>query len=290
MFIEPDGPTVRQGGSGMKVAVTGARGRLAPHVAEAFSGPQNTVQRFSRQSGGGYLSYDDLGQPDVLIHCAWSSVPLTAEEDPSRTEREDLPLIRQLIHQAPRALFVFLSSGAVYGNTGSSPADESSPLNPLGAYARGKIAAEALVREATHGHCLILRTTNILGELLDPHKPQGVLPRLIHAAQTGASFSLWGDGNTVKDYLHVSDCVAAMRHLVNRKERGVFNVGSGRSTSLLELIALIQKLSGRTITTHKLPHYAWDVSHSQILVAKLAQAGWSPRVDVEEAVRRCLAS
>lgn len=289
MFIDPNGSAIRQGGSRMKVAVTGARGRLAPHVAAAFFGPQNAVRSFSRQPGGGYLSYDDLGQPDVLIHCAWSSVPLTAEEDPSRTEREDLPLIRQLIHQVPRALFVFLSSGAVYGNTGPSPADESSPLNPLGAYARGKIAAETLVREATHGHCLILRATNLLGEVMDPNKPQGVLPRLIHAAKTGAPFSLWGDGSTVKDYLHVSDCVAAIRHLVNRKECGVFNVGSGRSISLLELIALIQNLSGRTIATHHLPHYSWDVSHSHISVAKLAQTGWLPQVEMAEAVRRGLA-
>ncbi len=269
----------------MKVAITGGRGRLAPVIARTLRDSAE-LKVYSRTAGGGFLSYEDFEEPEILIHCAWSSVPLTAEEDPGLAEREDLPLMERLIQRAPRALFVFLSTAAVYGNTDGEPADENAPLSPRGAYARGKIAAEELILEKTGGHCLILRTTNLLGESADPAKPQGVLPRLVAAARSGTEFPLWGDGSAVKDYLHVDDFVRALQSLVEKGCRGVFNVGSGHSIALRELIAHVEAAAGRPIRVKRLPHYSWDVERSLIRVDKLRQTDWAPLVSLGEAVQR----
>ncbi len=274
----------------MKVAVTGGRGRLAPLVVNAFRERGAEVIVYSREAGPGFSAMEEFSAPDVLVHCAWSSVPFTAEANPANSESIDLPLLKSVIEQTHDAnsLIIFPSSGAVYGNTGEAPADELSPIKPLGAYARGKIAAENLLLEQAAERSLVLRTTNLLGDSNDPTRPQGVLPKLVSAAKEGTEFPLWGDGTSTKDYIHTSDFLEAVFSLRQSEQRGVFNVGSGTSTSLLDIIALVEQLTGHRIKIRKFPHFDWDVSCSRISVEKLRSIGWQPRVSLRDAISRCL--
>ncbi|MCX7869438.1 MAG: hypothetical protein N2322_05740 [Terrimicrobiaceae bacterium] len=76
------------------MAITGARGRLAPWIAQALEASGACLDLYSRTAGEAILplSAFPAGEPpDVLIHCAWSTVPFTAEKQPGLCEQEDLP-------------------------------------------------------------------------------------------------------------------------------------------------------------------------------------------------------
>ncbi len=279
----------------MKIGITGARGRLAPLVLRHFQEHGAEVSMYSREGRDGMLPLGELFEnspKDLLIHCAWSTVPLTAENDPDSFFREDLPLLEKIV--ASTAAFgtriIFPSSGAVYGNTGKEPASEDDTLNPLGAYAKAKIAAENFLLKNAGPRAYILRTTNLLGEVGDPLKPQGILPRLVDSALNGSVVEIWGDGSATKDYLHTSDFVTGLEAALGSGTPGVWNVGGAASYSLLEIIKIVESLTGkRVLLTHR-PAFAWDVSYSKISVDKLKVSGWQPTWTIHTAIEDFLRS
>jgi UDP-glucose 4-epimerase len=275
-----------------RIGFTGGRGRLAPLAARFFEAAGFSVRLFSRREEAGFLSIERLFQPsvwndlDAIVHCAWSSVPLTAEQNPENGKEHDLPLIRALLQAAASssAHFVFLSTAAIYGNTGENPVGEFCPPRPLGHYARTKLEAERIL-EASGVPATTLRVTNLLGERPDPARPQGILPRLIHAAKTGQEATVWGDGRATKDYLHCLDFLAALQGAIDKRLTGVFNVSSGESISLLDLVAIVREKTGQPVKLRHEPHFPWDVSFSRVGSEKLrAATGWQPRIRVRQAV------
>lgn len=277
----------------MRVAITGGRGRLAPLAARFFSDRKHDAVLFSRQSGEGCASLwdlpDQLSEFDAVFHCAWSSVPLVAERSPGGVAEHDLPFLRKLLEAPGNPLVIFPSSAAVYGNTGPSPAAEDRPPAPLGEYARGKLRAEKLLAESGKPAC-VLRVSNLIGERPDPRQPQGILPRLIHAANANDVVTLWGDGSATKDYLHCQDLFSALDRILSRRLAGLYNVSSETSVSLLDLIALVEKETGRSVRVRQAPHYDWDVSFSRVSNRRLREAtGWAPRFSLPEAVKEVVA-
>lgn len=282
-----------------RVGLTGGRGRLAPLIVRHLRTEGFEVRVFSRSAGEGFEALEDLTQPatwadlDALVHCGWSSVPLTAERDPGITARMDLPFLQEALRAASEAKsnlhWVFLSTGAVYGNTGAEAVTESTRPEPRGAYARGKWEAEKSLAAGAKDSA-ILRISNLLGEKPDPTRPQGILPRLIHAVKTGEELALWGDGHATKDYLHCQDFLTALTTVLEQRHTGVWNVSKGESVSLLDLVAQVEALAGHKLRLRHEPHFDWDVSFSRISSKKLQEAtGWTPTVNVREAVEECFA-
>ncbi len=275
----------------MNIGITGARGRLAPLLVKHFQERGTNVCQYSRSGTDGMLPLTELFENppnDLLIHCAWSTVPLTAEADPDAVFREDLPLLEKIVRstEAYGTRIVFPSSGAVYGNTGETPASEDDALQPLGAYAKAKITAENFLLENAASRLVILRTTNLLGESADPNKPQGILPRLVDSALHGTRVEIWGDGSATKDYIHYSDFLSGLEASLSAP--GIWNVGSGCSYSLVEIIKIVEELIGRPIHFSHRPSFEWDVSHSIISVERLKTTGWKPKMSMSEAVERFL--
>jgi len=131
--------------------------------------------------------------------------------------------------------------------------------------------------------------TNLLGEKANPARPQGILPRLIHAAKSNDEVALWGDGSATKDYLHCEDFLSALRAVLSSRQTGLFNVSSEESVSLLQLVALVEEMSGHQLRVRHEAHYPWDVSFSRISSRKLREAaGWKSSFTVRCAVADCL--
>jgi UDP-glucose 4-epimerase len=274
----------------MRIAITGARGRLAPLVARHLASAGHEVALYSRERGENIAQIGNLpssiDETDAIVHCAWSSLPLTAEKNPENLKSADLPLLEKLVAASADKPFLFLSTAAVYGNTAETPANEQFPPAPLGRYAAGKLEAEKLI-PATG---TVLRVSNLIGERCDPLRPQGILPRLIEAARTGGEITIWGDGHATKDYLHCNDLMDAITRVLEGNLLGTFNAASGTSASVLELIALVERLTGRSIAISHVPAYDWDVRHSKIDSSKLrAAAAWEPKYSVEHAVAEVIA-
>ena len=276
------------------IILTGARGRLSSVLSRCLG---ENVVAVSRTGGGGCILYEDLfqsgllGRSGVLLHTAWSSVPATAENRPEGAWAEDLPLMARLLGEivkAPqhsRPYFVFFSSGgAIYGER-KTPATESDAPAPHGWYGAGKLAAESLLQSFTEQSGMAactLRISNPYGFGFSPEKPQGIVGAALHALRTGLPMKLLGNGVSKKDFLHIDDLTSAIQAVITQRPTGCFNVCSGISTRIADLLAMIESTTGRKVPVLPSPAERWDVQSSLLTREKFTTAtGWTPRHGLE---------
>jgi UDP-glucose 4-epimerase len=203
--------------------------------------------------------------------------------------------------------FVFSSTAAVYGTPESSPIDEDHPKKPVSPYGDTKLAIELAL--AAYGSAfrlpwMALRYFNAAGAdpangLGERHEPESHLIPIVLEAALGkrASVALYGtdwptsDGSCVRDYVHVLDLcdahLAALEHLARGGESSALNLGTGRGHSVKDVVASVERVSGKTIAVKPSPRRAGDPAE---LVAKVDRAakvlGWkAQRADLDAIVR-----
>jgi nucleoside-diphosphate-sugar epimerase len=165
--------------------------------------------------------------------------------------------------------FVLSSSASVYGDVETSPTPESSPLKPQSPYAAGKAAAELYCRNFWQLYGLetvVLRYFNVFGERQSPHTGYAaVIPLWVEAAMRGSRPVVYGDGRQTRDFVHVSNVVAAnLRAAMRDGVAGqTFNVASGVGISLLDLLAELEDLSGRALHAEHRAERPGEVKHSR---------------------------
>jgi UDP-glucose 4-epimerase len=304
--LKADLESMNQKLKGLRVAVTGARGRYAPIVAEALTSKGASVKTFSQKEGGEHQGLGALLEPgvlagvDAILHFGWGTVPKVAEEKQGAEWQKDLPFISKLLQalgrlpEKQRPILVFPSSGAVYGECGNEPAIEATALAPKSYYAAGKVAAEELLHQySAHGKgkVAILRISNLYGAQGVSKVPQGVIAKLAECFHKNTRPTIWGDGTATKDYLHVDDfCEAAYRVLAERLE-GVWNLCTGTSHSLLEVLSILSKELNWHPACKFLPHPPWDVEKTNLSPQKLITAtGWLPKIGLEDGIRNFLSA
>lgn len=288
----------------MRIAITGARGRLGRVLRRHFEAAGEEVEGFSRNADAVHLSLAALvplleqDSLDVLLHLGWSTVPATSEQTPGLEWTEDLPLLanilRTLVSRGKRApMLLFFSSCAVYGEPecGHVLAESDTPA-PKGWYATGKLAAENLLERfrAQHGvPSCVLRVSNPYGFTQGDQCMQGVIPTMLAAARGRSEFIAWGDGDAVKDYLHIDDLSAAVGAALQGQLQGTYNVASGESRSLSEVANLVEACLGTSLTIRHEMAKPWDVQHGRYSHDALTEAtGWAPKVLFEEGLKRFL--
>ncbi|NLH08449.1 MAG: NAD-dependent epimerase/dehydratase family protein [Chloroflexi bacterium] len=187
---------------------------------------------------------------------------------------------------------VLASSGAVYGSQSEQPLHEDLIPNPDSPYAVSKLAAETYVRTigALWGiETVALRIFNAYGpgqQLPASHAP--VIPRFIRAAQTGASLVVFNNGEQTRDFVYIEDVVDALVAAATAPDvdRQVINVGSGRETSINELVAAIGEVLGMEL--EPLYNRARE-GGVQRMCADITRAerllGFVPRTDLHEGLR-----
>ena len=111
---------------------------------------------------------------------------------------------------------------------------------------------------------------------------QGVIPALVRATVQGQDFSMWG-GDSVKDYLHISDLCRAVEHVVQGGLQGTYNVAAGHSVSLSDLVHMVENITGQQVKCKVSPPPPWDVRSGRYSHQALTKAtGWKPEVDLEK--------
>jgi UDP-glucose 4-epimerase len=284
-----------------KILLTGGRARLAACIRPHLAAAGREVILLSRGGSNGCLPLEHLfettliGEVDTLLHLAWSTLPATSEQNLGSEWQTDLPLLTRMLERiaaSPRRdslHFIFFSSGgAVYGPS-DHPVAEEDLCHPIGAYARAKLAAEEIIRGFGDRHGLqytILRVSNPYGFSVPLQRAQGIIPHAFDCARLGQPLSLWGDGSACKDFLHYTDFNRALQLVIDRRLTGTYNVAYGQSHTIKEIIALVEKISGRTISIEAGPSRPWDVHSSMLDNQKLRHAvGWEPLVPLEEGLR-----
>lgn len=160
---------------------------------------------------------------------------------------------------------VYASSAAVYGDNPRMPLDEQSALLPCSAYGADKLGCELHARVATlvHGVPNVgLRFFNVYGPRQDPSSPySGVISIFSNRLSHGQPISIFGDGEQVRDFIYVADVVQALWQAMQSRplSGGVYNVCTGRPTSILKLVETLASLCGVRPLIHHAPPREGDI-------------------------------
>ncbi len=192
--------------------------------------------------------------------------------------------------------FVSISTGgAIYGEGEDKalPLPEDSPAEPLAPYGQSKFAAEGYVAlyERLYGLSGIsLRLGNVYGPRQDPLGEAGVIAIFCGRLRSGEPPTVFGDGTQTRDYIYVGDVVAAALAAAGSTAGGAYNIGTGRETSVLELIEQLRELGGvEDFEPEFAPARTGEVQRITIDPARAGQdLGWSPQTELEDGLRRTL--
>jgi len=240
-------------------------------------------------------------RPAAVLHFAAQALVARSVEEPALTwsiNRDGTASLLDALAGHGNPPLVFSSTCSLYGERALAALDETLTPAPTNPYAASKRAAEELL-EAAPLTSVRLRYFNAAGadpegELGELHEPEPhLIPNVLRAALGGPPVTLHGtdyptpDGTCVRDYVHVADLAAAhllaLRHLLAGGGAMTLNLGSGKGTSVAEVIAAAERVTGRPVPFRAGPRRPGDPSR---LVADIAKAkaalGWAPqRSDLE---------
>lgn len=272
-----------------------ARPRLTPYRAFAPEEPMEWMR-------GDFLNVHDLRETvqgvDAVFYLVSTTVPKSANDDPLWDVQSNLvgalQLLQVLQEQSVSKIIFISSGGTVYGPPRYLPIDEDHPTNPITSYGITKLAIEKHLQMFTHLHgvpSIILRVANPYGPRQRIETAQGAVGIFLRCALAGEPIEIWGDGETTRDYLYISDVAEAFaRALDYDGEEQIFNVGTGQGTSLNALVECIERVIDHPVQRVYRPARAFDVPVSVLDNTRIREAfGWAPQVGMHEGLIRTLA-
>jgi UDP-glucose 4-epimerase len=229
-------------------------------------------------------------KPDLCFHLAAQiDVRVSVERPELDAEVNVVGTLHVL--EAARAhgtKLVFSSTGgAIYGEC-DGPAAEDHPRAPLAPYGVSKLAAEeylAAYNRLYGSSHVALRYANVYGPRQDPHGEAGVVAIFMNALRDGTTARIYGDGSQTRDYVFVGDVVAATLAAADHAG-GVFNVGTGTETSVVDLYERVERVSGIERAPERADPRAGELQRS-VLDPSLAalELGWNPERSLDDGLR-----
>jgi UDP-glucose 4-epimerase len=290
----------------VRAVVTGGAGFIGSTLVDALVGRGDDVHVVDDLSGGkrdqvageATLHVLDVREPltdalagvrpEVVFHLAAQADVRVSVADPVLDARTNvLGTVNVLeLARAHDAQVVFASTGgAIYGECDERPAREDDERRPLSPYGTSKLAGEEYL--ATYNRLyasrhVALRFGNVFGPRQDPHGEAGVVSIFLGLLAAGGTPKIYGDGRQTRDYVYAGDVARACLAATGRAG-GVFNVGTGRETSVLELYEGCRRVAGVDREPELAPARLGEVQRS-VLDVSLAERelGWRPEVGLEQ--------
>lgn len=311
----------------MRVLVTGAAGLLGVHLTDLLVRREDIsevigVDNYSREflHNPPFITsehsekkfrliksdYEDIEtsllnklEPDVVVHlAAFVSIPESMEKPFEyfyNNEFGTFRFVQNIFRAKNQPALIYASSPEVYGNPRYVPMDEEHPLHPRSTYSVTKLAAEK--------HCMslfewygypvaVIRNFNTYGENQNLWAYAGVITSLINSALSGEPLAIHGDGTQTRDFLYVKDNVRAYSLLINKVDKlkgEVFNIGTGKQTSINELANMIKRL---TNSDSKIIHTKARPGDLVALCADCSKIkeklGWEPKFTLSEGLKKTI--
>ena len=279
-----------------RVGVVGHKGFIGTILSQTLKSRNHEVIGIGKDNYSHFLNnqLESLTELDDIVWCASLTNPSTAKIRPDLVEKElydwtsFLSRLSKFVKVSPRIIFIS-SGGCVYSEEGPcfSELDVARGNNE---YGRLKSSMEFEL-ESRNNNYVILRASNIYGPGQSTGRGQGVIAEWIEKAMCNMPITLFGDMNKKRDYLYVDDFVRAVDKIIssNQKENLVLNIGSGRSHSLEEVMMFIQKASEIDFKIHHEEARSFDRPSYWLDVTLAKQKlGWSPSIDLEEGIAKCV--
>ncbi len=299
----------------MKYLVTGGAGFIGSHIAEELLKDGHEVRVLDNLSSGYEKNLDGLdvefvkadvrdraalagamkADDGVFHQAAMVSVPGSVERPIECNEINVTGTLNVLLaaRDAGAGRVLLASSAAVYGNDPELPKREDMLPAPVSPYALGKLAGEHYLRvfaELYNVETVALRYFNVFGPRQDPGSMySGVISKFVDVLKAGGTPTIFGDGEQTRDFVYVKDVVRANLLAMRSAEAGkgeVFNVGTGKRTSLLELLKTLGRIFGREVAPQFAAERAGDIRHSVSDISRAKEVlGYAPRATLEEGLR-----
>jgi UDP-glucose 4-epimerase len=233
-----------------------------------------------------------LPQCGTVVHLACSTTPSTSAAKPS-LELGSLALtlrLLDLLKDQPQTHLVFFSSGGtVYGNPQALPVAENSPMAPLSNHGASKASQEVFCGALrARGHAItILRPSNAYGPGQTVKSGFGLVRTVLEHARLGTEMEIWGDGDSVRDFIHVDDVAEACARLVDLpQDSGTYNLGSGKGHSVNEVLRMVEDIGGCVVRKRYRPARTVDVRNIVLDISLLeTRLSWTPQITLEEGIQ-----
>ena len=294
----------------MRILVLGGCGFIGSHVVDALLHVRHEVrvldrgpERFRAPLAKVDYRFGDMREPadlseamtgvDAVFHLVSTTFPGTADLDPASDVRDNLigtiGLLETMRKMEIRRLLYLSSGGTVYGAPEVVPTGEDCPLHPIGSYGIVKVAIEHYLElyGRIHGFSsIVLRPSNPFGPRQGHLGVQGAISTFLRRVAANEKIEIWGDGEVVRDFIDVRDLAALCAHAGSSTIEGLYNAGSGDGTSLNDLVALITKVSGRSVDVVYRPGRPVDVPLSILDCSAAARDfEWAPRHSLKDGLQ-----
>jgi UDP-glucuronate 4-epimerase len=183
---------------------------------------------------------------------------------------------------------IFASSSSVYGNNKKVPFSENDNVDfPISPYAASKKAGELLCHTFHHLYNLDIYCLRFFTVYGPRQRPDLAIHKFVKAILNKGVIYLYGDGTTSRDYTHIDDIIKGVMGAMKKvKGFDVFNLGEAKPVSLIDLVRLLEKSSGRKSHLKYLPMQEGDVIRTYADIAKArADLGYNPKIDIESGIK-----
>lgn len=308
-----------------RILVTGAAGFIGSHLVDTLLARGDEVRgvdsfntyydpAIKRRNLSGAMNSDHFGlhevdiceesalraivadfQPEVVVHLAARAGVRPSLQDPNLYHRVNV-IGGQHILDACRDFkvsnLVFASSSSVYGGSKEVPFRETDPvMTPVSPYAATKRMNE--LQAHVYHHIYGLRTTMLrFFTVYGPRqRPDMAIHKFTKMILAGEPIPMFGDGSTYRDYTYIDDIIDGVVRCVDTPfDYEIFNLGESHTTSLRELITLIERHTGREAIIDAQPMQAGDVEKTYANVDHArAKLGYAPRFTMDEGIGRFVA-
>lgn len=296
----------------MRFMVTGGAGFIGSHLTDALiargdevtvvddlsSGraqrlpPQAALHRVSVSDGRTLAEVTEAAAPELICHLAAQVDVRAAVAWPGRDAMTNVIGTINVLEAARIAgarVVLCSTGGALYGEDAPIPSGEDVIPLPESPYGVSKQSAEQYVGlyNRLHGTAhSVLRLANVYGPRQDPKGEAGAVPIFCSQVLAGKPPTIFGDGSQTRDFVFVADAVEAFLAAAGQSRPGIWNVGTGREVSILELVGIVADVAGRGVEPILAPARPGELRRSALAVERIGRdLGWSPRVELAEGVR-----
>ncbi len=252
-----------------KIVILGANGFVGSHLVNSLAQLPDTkvvcFDRFSRPQSfksapnvqkvvGDFFNNETtdevLENVDYLFHCFSATTPHTSDNDPYtdiNTLARSVEIFERCIENGVKKIVFISSGGAVYGNVSeeSLATEETTPM-PISPYGICKLAVEHYLGYFKKKHdtpYIIYRLTNPYGPGQTFKNNQGVIPAFLSKIKSNEEITIYGDGNSSRDFIYIDDAVKMITETFMRDNAyPVYNIGSGLQTKLNDIIKTLREL------------------------------------------------